>query len=173
MAEVKFKTSLGNFQESGVYGGHIKVPLDLAQKVMAKDKRVVCTLNDQISIHAGLISDGKGGFFININKELSKKLQAFEGDELEVHLEEDISKYGMAIPEGFEELLEQDPDAERYFHGLTKGKQRSLLHIINKPKNVQLKLEKAFIILDYLKDVRGNLDFKEVNEALKNNRFKR
>ena len=43
---------------------------------------------------------------------------------------------------------------------------------MGKPKSEQKQLEKVLIVFDYLKSVSVELDFKELNEAFKNNRFK-
>ena len=71
------------------------------------------------------------------------------------------------MPEEMEVLLAQDEEADRYFHQLTPGKQRSLLHIIGKPKTEATRLKKAIVITEYLKTNRGKLDFKELNLAFK------
>ena len=61
-----------------------------------------------------------------------------------------------------DELLaawEMDDDGYTVFHTLTKGKQRSLIHIIGKPKSSEIRIKKALVVLDYLKSVNGKLDF--------------
>lgn len=173
MAEVEFKAILSNFYDSGVYWGYVTVPNELAEKVKGKERRVVCSLSDAIEFHCALMHNGKGGFFINIKKEFQKKLGVLDGDILSIKLREDESKYGFPVSDAFLELLYQDPEGDAVFHGLTKGKQRSLIHLINKVKSEQLQLEKAHIILDYLKSVNGKLDYKELNLAFKNNRFRK
>ena len=173
MAEIEFKAILSNFYDSGVYWGYVNVPLELAEKVRGKERRVVCSLSESIEFHCALMHNGKGGFFINIKKEFQKKLAVSDGDELTIKLREDASKYGFPVSEAFLELLYQDPDGDAVFHSLTKGKQRSLIHLVNKVKSEQLQLEKAHVILDYLKSVNGKLDYKELNMAFKNNRFRK
>jgi len=73
----------------------------------------------------------------------------------------------MTIPPVFEELLNQDIEGENYFHQLTPGKQRNLIYIVSKPKSEILQLEKAIIILNYLKSTKGIIDYKELNNALR------
>lgn len=165
-----FSTELQNFH-GPVYGTHIIIPLDIAKHFNDNDsKRVICTLNDSHSFHAAIMPGGEKGYFININGEIRKKLKLVEGTKIEVHLTKDTSKYGIHLPEEMEELLMYDVDGEKCFHSLTMGKQRSLLHIIGKPKSSDLRLKKAMIVLDYLKSTAGKLDFKELNEAFKANR---
>ncbi len=119
-----------------------------------------------------MLSNGAGDYFVMVNKEIRKKLKIETGDTLSITIKKDTSKHGMAVPEAFSELCQQDPEGNDVFHGLTPGKQRTLLHVMGKPKSEQKQLEKVLIVFDYLKSVSGELDFKELNEAFKNNRFK-
>ena len=84
-----------------------------------------------------------------------------------VQLQKDNSKYGIHLPEEMEELLLIDEEGSAFFHQLTPGKQRSLLHIIGKPKSSAIRLKKAVVVLDYLKTNNGKLDFKMLNMAFK------
>lgn len=111
--------------------------------------------------------DKKKGYFINVNKEIRKKANIKLGDKCELVLKKDDSKYGLPVPEEFIELLRQDPEGEKVFHALTMGKQRSLVYIIAKPKRSETRLHKAVVILDFLKENNGALDFKALNQAFK------
>lgn len=156
-----------------VWHCYIPIPSDIAKPFIKKNKgRILCKLNEHPPFHGALMPKGDGTYFINLNKERRKKFGIEVGEEISVKLEIDTSKYGMPIPEVFEELLNQDPEGEKFFHDLTPGKQRSLIHIIGKPKSEKIKMEKALIILDFLKKSSGNLDYKLLNEAFKNNPYK-
>ena len=74
----------------------------------------------------------------------------------------------MPMPEELGELLLIDELGSQYFHALTPGKQRALIYQVAKPKREATRLRKAVGILDYLKSVRGKLDFKELNEFVRN-----
>lgn len=164
---MKFQTTLQNFN-SNLWGYHIPVPLEIAKTfINDSGQRVLCTLNGQRQIHCALMPDGKGGFFINLNKELRKELQLSLGDLIAVELKKDESKYGMPVPEELEALFEIDEEGSKYFHELTPGKQRSLIYQIGKPKNSDTRLQKAIVIFDYLKSTRGRLDYKELQQAFK------
>lgn len=151
----------------------INVPLEVAEQLNKPNRRVICTLNETEKINVALTPDGTGNYYIVINKDIRKKLGIEVGDVLTVVLEKDTSKYGIKVPPVFNAMIEQDPEGSELFHQLTPGKQRSLLHLMGKPKSENKQLEKAFVIFDYLKAVNGKLDFKELNEAFKNSRFKR
>lgn len=147
---------------------HIPIPEAVFKKLYAeaKDKRVVCSLNSNYSFHCAMLP--KVTFhYILLNKEICKKLNLHLNDEVIVELIKDESKYGMPLSEEMEEVFFSDPEGSDLFHQLTPGKQRSLIHIINKFKSSQLRIEKSFVILEHLKTRKGVLDFKELNEDFK------
>lgn len=163
-----FTTNLERKPSSLSWNYTIDVPLDIANTFIEGDnRRVMCTLNEQHEFHAALMPNGKGGFFININSEIRKKLKLGEDAELHVQLKKDRSKYGIHLPEEMKELLLVDEEGSAFFHKLTPGKQRSLLHVIGKPKSSDIRLKKAVVVLDHLKTNNGKLDFRMLNVAFK------
>ena len=163
-----FETELARKPSSLSWNFRIDVPLEIATQFIEKgNRRVICTLNALHEFHAGLMSNGNGGFFIMINSEIRKKLKLEESTVVQVQLQKDNSKYGIHLPEEMEELLLIDEEGSRFFHQLTMGKQRSLLHIIGKPKSSAIRLRKAVVVLDFLKTHNGKLDFKLLNLAFK------
>lgn len=158
------------FDDSNLWGGHVPLERETVKEFLEGDKRVLCTLNGKLTIHAALLSDGNGAYYILINKERAKKLGLQRGSPLLVELEKDTSKYGMEMPEEFEVLLEQDEEASAVFEALSPGKQRNLIHIVSVPKSSDIRLRKALAIVNYIKSTQGEIDFKDLYEALKPNR---
>jgi hypothetical protein len=172
--EFEFKGTLGfSSNDSLGWNFRIIVPDDIMDHFKKTDKRIICTINDSTQLHCALMSNGDGTFYIMTNNDFRKINKLNEGDELSVRLEKDNTKYGMYVPDFFEELCFQDPKADRLFHALSAGKQRTLLHIASKLKSEEKQLEKALIIFDYIKSVNGNIDFKDLNKAFKTSRFKK
>lgn len=172
---MKFNGQVCSFDDNALYWElHIPIPAPVFEKLLkeAKDKRVVCTLNGNFSFHCAMLP--KGTFhYILLNREISKKLNLHLNDDVKVELVKDESKYGMPLSEEMEEVFLSDPEGSDLFHQLTPGKQRTLIHVVNKYKSSQLRIEKSFVILDHLKNRKGVLDFKGLNEDFKNfkNRF--
>lgn len=159
--------------DSKIWSGHVNVPADIVLALKAQSiSRLVCTFNSQETSHSALMGHGDGTYYILLNKERSKKLGVDVGSPVQVSIKEDISPYGMPMPGEMAELLRQDIEANKYFHALSPGKMRSLIYIVAKPKGSDTRLKKAIGIFEYLKSVKGNLDFREMNEVLKDNRFK-
>ena len=138
--------------------------------IVGNDRRVKCTLYGE-TIHSALMPKGTI-CSIYIKKDFLKRHNLAEGDKVEIQLEKDTSEYGIPLPAALQELLYQDEEGSRYFHELTKGKQRSLIHIVGKVKNVDSQLAKGLAIMHHLKEAKGVLDFKRLNVLIKeyNNR---
>jgi hypothetical protein len=167
-----FTGSISYF-ESQVWNRHIDIPDDVVLEFKKHGiKRLLCTFNNSVTKHCALLSHGDGRYFVMINQDEYKKSGLEMDMEVHVTLEEDKSEYGMPMPEEMRELLAQDPEADKYFHGLTPGRQRGLLFIIGKPKGIETRLRNAIIGCEYLKSKQGKLDYRELNQVIKENRFK-
>jgi hypothetical protein len=153
---------------STVWSVGVEVPTNIAAKYVGiGEKRVVCTLNDNAAYQCALMPQGDGRYFLNVNAELQKKLSLKIDELVYVSIEPDNSKYGLPMPEELQAIFDIDDQADSVFHALTAGKQRTLLHLIGKPKSSEIRIKKAISVVDYLKEVNGKLDFKELNEAIK------
>ncbi|WP_396182174.1 hypothetical protein [Flavobacterium sp.] len=172
---MKFNGQICSFDDKALYWElHIPIPESVFQQLHteAKDKRFICTLKNEYSFHCAMLP--KVTFhYILLNREVCKKLNLLLNDEIEVVLVKDESKYGMPLSEEMQEVFFSDPEGSELFHQLTPGKQRTLIHVVNKYKSSHLRIEKTFVILDHLKNRKGVLDFKGLNEDFKNfkNRF--
>ena len=132
-----------------------------------KITRLKVSINGHDAIDSSLISGGHKQYFIKINKSQMKKMSLSIGDEASLELTADESEYGMPLPPEFAAIWEIDDEAQMYFHQLTPGKQRNLIYIVNKVKNLDIRTRKATIIMEHLKINEGKLDFKILNESLK------
>jgi hypothetical protein len=165
--EATFQTSVNKFDDS-LWSFHLKVPEEIYQLFAEKNiKRVLMQINNSKKLHAGFMPEGNGRYFLMLSKNLMKQLQLAIGQSVKVVIEEDTTRYGMPISTEMKELLELDPEGEAYFHKLTPGKIRSLLHFVNKLKSSDKRIEKSVIILEHLKANNGSLDWKALHDAFK------
>lgn len=171
---MKFLANLKSFEENNLgYGPHIVIPNTIYEKMLllAPDKRIKCILNNKITFSRAM--SPKGTYhYIMLNKEIVKKLDMNFGDEVSVELVPDQSKYGLEITEEMEEVLYSDPDGNELFSKLTPGKQRTLIHIVNKIKSSQLRIERSFVIIEHLKKMKGEIDYKLLQQDFKEYRNK-
>jgi uncharacterized protein DUF1905/bacteriocin resistance YdeI/OmpD-like protein len=162
-------TAILEKSDSQLWGHYICVPVAVAQVFIAEGtKRVVCTLDDTLEFQGALMPKGGGTYFININKKRQKKLHLREGMPVQVSLKKDESKYGLPMPEELAELLKIDEEGNRLFHALTPGRQRNLLYIAGQPKTSETRIERAIVCIEHLKTNDGKIDFKRLNEEMKN-----
>lgn len=167
---MQFEGVISSFEPNLLmYACHIPIPDDIFQAMllMAPDKRVKCILNHSF-VHYAAMSPQKDSYhFILLNKDIMKKMKWNNGDTVVVELQTPDLKYGIPICEELEAVLDSDQEGSDYFHQLTIGAQRSLIHVINKYKNPQLRLDRSIILLRHLVLRQGNLDFKILNENFK------
>lgn len=166
LKSVLIKTTLETF-DWGIWSFHFPIDSETTLKLKGeKSSRVNCLINSRIKIQCGLMPIDDGSY-IMVNKKIRKELGLEEGDTVELELSKDESTYGARIPESFQVMLDQDEEGSKYFHALTPGKQRSLIYIFAKVKNVEKQINKSLAILEHLRDVHGKLDFKMLNEKIK------
>jgi autonomous glycyl radical cofactor GrcA len=164
---MEFTARLENFH-TRLWSYHIKVPAVVASRFLEKgEKRVVATLNDQLSIQCAIMPAGDGVHFININKKVRDQLRLNEGSTLKVQLKKDESEYGLPFPEEFKELLAQDTQGNELFHSLTPGKQRNMIYVVSQVKNTDLRIHRALVIIEHLKTNKGKIDFRQLNKELR------
>ena len=165
--KLHFESSM-EISTNKLWGNHFRVPNLIAQVFLDEgSRRVVCTLNGQITYQCALLSSGDGGFLITVNKKIQTQLGLRDQSRVQVSLEADRSAYGLPMPEEFAELLAQDAEGHRLFHALTSGKQRTLLYIIGQPKNSDARLSRALTIVEHLARNGGKIDYKQLNLDMK------
>ena len=151
-----------------LYAYQYYVPNDIVVTLKKeKIKRLSISINGNKAFDSGLIPGGDQQYFIKVNQAQRKKMKLVEGEDAEIILVPNTSEYGMPLPEEFAEIWQIDDEAYKYFHELTPGKQRNLIYIINKIKNLNLRAERSYIIMDHLKINQGNLDFRILLDSFK------
>ncbi len=165
--QISFKTTLTRSPiESGWHFLPVSKAIEAKFKFEGKSKRVVCSINGGEPFQCALMPSGDK-FYIIVNKQKRDVLGIVAGDEVKVELVKDESKYGLPMPDELREVLDQDPDGDRLFHGLTAGKQRTMLYYIGKWKDVDRRIHYALTVIEHLKRNDGKIVFQELSEELK------
>ena len=136
----------------------------------SKFRRVICSMNGDEAFQCALMPWGEI-FYIIVNKGKRDAIEIVAGDIVSVELVKDESKYGLPMPEEFREVLDQDPEGDMLFHGLTAGKQRSILYLLSKPKDIDVRIHQALLIVEHLKENDGKIIGKKLQEELKRPMF--
>jgi len=151
MKPVSFKSHIDYLPKLKLH--HITVPSEIVKKVGGIGTRLMCSVNGHKAFHGGMVALGGGTAYITVNKKRMKEFGVEKGDEVEVTLTEDTSKYGMEMPEELEALLDQDKEGARRFEMLTPGRQRYIIHYVGQVKSSQKKIDRAIKLINNLKDL--------------------
>ena len=109
----------------------------------------------------------EGQFFILINDQRMKQAGVEAGGEVSIALDADHSEFGHNVPESFLMILDQDEEGANYFRSLSMGKQRSLVYLVTKVKNVDSQIAKGLAIMHHLKEEKGVIEFRRLNALIK------
>ena len=154
-------------KQSNMWGYHFKISEAVLKKYSdGTNRRVTCIINDQEKMHCALMPSPEGPFIL-INQALVKKLKIHEGEIVKLEIEKDTSEYGMPISEDFELVIFGDEEVAHFFEALTPGKKRNLIHLVNKIKSSDIRINRAMAIAHHLKESQGKIDFKQLNETIK------
>ncbi len=137
----KFDKSRGNMH-------YLFVPKEIAEQFEGDRPRLLCTIEQKIELACGLNPYGDGNFYIIVATRYLKQMGKKVGDLVNFELTEDPNPLGVEIPEVLTALLEQDSDAKALFDQLTDGKKRSLIHTINRIKDIDKQVETALKFLN-------------------------
>ena len=143
------KIQLSRFDNGSFY---LPIPPALEKKLIAGgNKRVVCSFKNGEEIHVALQKSKEAGTYIYLGNSTMKKLKLKQGEKTDVEIRVDDSPYQFQMPEEFEEVLKTDPEADKIFHSLTPGNQRSIIHVVAAAKNSDTRVTRALKIAERLK----------------------
>lgn len=159
---MKFIANISRFEDSAVFWTSIiiipnEIFLEMIQLV--PNKRILCAINNNLKFHCGMLPK-KTFHYIMLSKEKMKILNLKINDEIQVEIFPDTSTFGMDICEQLQEVLMSDIEGKILFEQLTSGKKRSIIYLISKTKNAQLRIEKSFVLVEHLKRNKGKVDFR-------------
>lgn len=153
--------------QSSLWGNHFRIPEKIAEHFKdGKDRRVIVTFNGSLKNHCAIMPSPEGAF-IMLNKGIVKQLKIQIGDMVTLEIEKDTSEYGMPVCEEFEMVIFGDEEVFPIFQKLTPGKKRNLLHLVNKVKTQDIRINRAMAIAHHLQESQGNIEFKQLNETIK------
>jgi len=113
--------------------------------------RLLCTLDEQLTFQCGLNHLGDGNFFVIVASRNLKAIGKALGDQVAFRLAEDPNPLGVDMPEVLEVVLAQDPALKEIFDGLSLGKQRNVIHSVNKIKDLDRQVQRIIEIIQQSK----------------------
>ena len=138
---------------TGKLGMHyVEVPQEAAEGFGGKSGvRLVCTLNGRTEYSCALLFQRVGTFYVYVGGKAKKAEGLNLGESVRVSLRRDESRYGMPMPEELAEVLAQDPEGDAGFHGLTPGRQRTLIFYVSSARSVDTRIARAIEAVDKAK----------------------
>lgn len=136
----------------GGYSPFLVCDYDKAAAFIAKHgSRVLLIGPDGKTIHRALQLRKDGYAILMLSKAVLKGWKMEVGMKVEVLLKPDTSEFGMAFPEEFQIVLEQDPDADAAFRRRKPGTQRNVLYYIDSAKTEETRIKRALEMAERLK----------------------
>lgn len=129
----------------------ILIQLNEGEEKGKYNQRAIVSIQDKVEWQGGVVVLGEGFGYITLSQARMKILDVIEGDEIEITLTKDNSKYGHQFPKELEAVLNQDELAKKRFEGLTPGKQRTIIYYINQPKSEEKRIERSIQYMNNLK----------------------
>ena len=155
MPTIKCKSTL-QLPDKGGYMAYITIPADVYGRFTGKKPpRIVITVNKTVQWKAAIMSLGNGNGFVAVSKKTIKQNGWKPGQTFDLLLEEETDEETFPLPEEMMVILETDDEARLYYDGLTDGKKRSITIYINQTKNAQLRVDRALMISENLKRLKG------------------
>lgn len=139
-------------------GGYyfLKIDAEIVDQFEHKKKtRFICQLDNKIEFQCGLNHLGDGNFFIILSKRNLEVIGKQLGDLIHFELIQDPNPLGVDMPEVLEVLLDQDELLSERFEKLTPGKKRSIIHQINRIKDIDRKVNRSIELINKANLPRG------------------
>jgi hypothetical protein len=115
------------------------------------NKRAIGTLNNIHKFHCAIMLTKEGSAYVYISHKICKKMNLTIGNKVTATFTIDDTPYQFEMPAELAEVLRTDAKANKIFHSLTAGNQRSLLYLITLVKSIDKKIERALKIAEKLK----------------------
>lgn len=159
LKEFVSEQSIGQLEKQK--GGYFFLKIDaevVDQFEKGRHTRLVCVLDEKITLRCGLNHLGDGNFFIIVSGKNLNQLNKKLGSMIHFKIEEDPDQLGVEMPEILDVLLSQDENSKDIFDKISDGKKRSLIYTILKTKDLDKQIQTS---TEFLKKEQFNLNQKK------------
>lgn len=150
---IHFESRIERFDRKG--GEYFMVVPDEVAAIFVtgrKPERIRCRIDGQVDFQCAIRPRAAAGFYINVATTIRQAGRLVLGQNVKVAIQKDDSTYGRDMPEELEELLSQDEEGNRLFHQILPSKQRGMIHYIASAKSVQVRVDRAVMMVNRLKN---------------------
>lgn len=146
-----FQSKLEGMRD-GMFGLGMTIPTEVYEALLTSGhRRVILGVGDK-KLRRALVGDGEGGGIIILGKEAAKHMGMKVNNLRRFSLETDPEPDRLDIPEEFEIVLEQDPEAKAKWDKMTLGKQRGLCYYLGSAKKEATRIKRAIEIANKMKN---------------------
>lgn len=154
METVHFESVIERY--GGFRGHYIEVSAEASRLFEGeRNLRLLCSINGGEEFHCALRPRGNGNFEVSVGTPVRQAGKLVLGQKVSVSLRRDHSPYGRPMPEELAELLAIDEEGNRLFQALKPSRQRDILYYINGAKSVQVRIDRALMMIERLKKSPG------------------
>ena len=136
-------------EDAGGGGAFVTVPFDVEAAFGKKRVKIKATI-DGIPYRGSIVRMGTPCHMLPVLKEIREKIGKGPGDQVHVIAQEDMGPRLVEVPEDLRQALDAEPDAGRFFDGLSYTHQREYVKWVTeakRPETRQNRILKAMNLL--------------------------
>ena len=125
------------------------VPFDVEAEFGKKRVKIKATIDGE-PYRGLMVRMGSPDHIIGVLKEIRAKIGKDIGDEVAVTVEEDLEPRVVIIPEDFQKMLDENPNAAKFFQSLSYTHQKEYVQWIEEAKREETRQRRLTKALDML-----------------------
>jgi len=137
-------------EDAGGGGAFVTVPFDV-EAAFGKKRVKIKAIIDGNPYRGSLVRMGTLCHILPVLKEIREKVGKRPGDKVHVIVEEDTQPRLVEVPEDLRRALDANPDASRFFDGLSYTHQREYVNWVAEAKRPETRRNRILKALDMLK----------------------
>ena len=137
-------------EDAGGGGMFVSVPFDVEAAFGKKRVKVKATI-DGVPYRGSLMRMGGPCHMLGVLKEIRAKIGKGPGDRVHVVVEEDVEPRVVELPDDLRRALASDPEAGRFFAGLSYTHQKGYVAWVVEAKRTETRLARIAQTVDLLK----------------------
>lgn len=138
---------------TGKTAAGIEVPAEFVANLGTNKRPAVRVTINGYTYRSSIASMG-GRYLLGVSNETRERAGVAAGDEVDVDIELDTEPREVAVPADFAAVLDADPDARRFFDGLSYSNKRRFLIPIDESKTPETRQRRIATTVNRLREGR-------------------
>jgi hypothetical protein len=138
-------------QQSGKTATGMQVPPEVVAS-LGSGKRPSVRVTVHGYTYRSTVATMGGVFMLPVSSEVREQAHVAAGDEVDVDVELDSEPREVSVPADFADALEGDPDAKRFFEGLSYSNKRRLVLSVEEAKSAETRQKRIAKAISALRD---------------------